>query len=286
MNEEKRRSCAKHIEKNKERYEEAKRRWLAGESLGKIGKDMCYNRHIISECLKYEGYNIKQCGRKYDYNANFFKKIDTEQKAYWLGFLYADGSVSNLSNYSLRISLQAGDADHIEKIRQIICPEAKISRYMARETVTGKEFPAARATFNCKELVENLINLGCYPDKTEIITFPYDKMHPRLYRHFIRGYFDGDGSIHLTKKLRVKPYCMFRLCGASREMMLEIQDVLVNDTKIARNDITKSKRASKCHLYQFQNSARKDIKNLYNYLYKGATVWLPRKREKIEQSLF
>ena len=285
MDEQTQRSCAKHIEKNKERYEEAKRRWLAGESLEQIGKDMHYNRRIISKCLKYEGYDVKQCGQKYQYNADFFKRIDNEQKAYWLGFLYADGCVTNLSVYSLRLSLQARDAEHIEKFRQIICPEAKIERYMARETVSGREFPAARAIFNCKELVENLIDLGCYPDKTEIISFPYDKMPPRLYRHFLRGYFDGDGNVQLTKKLRVKPYCSFRLCGASLEMMLELQDMLVNSAGIAKNSITEDKRASRNHLYTFQNSARKDVKNIYEYLYKGATVWLPRKREKIEQSL-
>ena len=55
--------------------------------------------------------------RKYSLNEDYFKKIDTETKAYWLGFLYADGQISADSRYSLRLALSKKDYNHIVKLK-------------------------------------------------------------------------------------------------------------------------------------------------------------------------
>ena len=108
----------KKIEKDGDLYLKAKELYLSGVSLTKIQGMLGYNRKRLSTLLRYEGINIKQCGQKHIYNTSAFKSIDTEEKAYWLGFLYADGDISVMNQLKLRVSLKAGDKDHLLKLKK------------------------------------------------------------------------------------------------------------------------------------------------------------------------
>lgn len=114
-----------------ERYQEAKKLFLKGHSLTQIQEMTGYNRKWLSQLLKAEGYEIKQNNQKHNYNEDVFEAIDNEEKAYWLGFLYADGCVTTLGTKSVKISLQARDEDHLVKFRDFICPTLPIVTYWA-----------------------------------------------------------------------------------------------------------------------------------------------------------
>ena len=77
-----------------EKYEEAKDLFLEGHSLSAVERITGYNRKWLSQLLKAEGYDVKRNNQKYNYNETAFEQIDDEEKAYWLGFLYADGCVT------------------------------------------------------------------------------------------------------------------------------------------------------------------------------------------------
>ena len=114
-----------------------------------------------------------------------FETIDTEEKAYWLGFLYADGSVSSTDN-RIELGLAEKDLRHIEKFRDFIGIQNKIS-YRA----STKSYRYAFRSISCKA---DLIKQGCVPKKSLILNFPTEYQVPKNFvKDFIRGYFDGDG---------------------------------------------------------------------------------------------
>src|SRR5699024_9205607 len=140
--------------------------------------------------------NVSTYRQKYKINHNFFDEIDTEEKAYWLGFLYADGCVRE-DRGCFRLGLQARDVRHLEKFR-----ESLDSNHTIKETnkVTNEKIYYGNYIFiHSKKLVKNLVEKGCFENKSLTLKFPsYDIVPKHLIYHFIRGYFDGDGSVSYT----------------------------------------------------------------------------------------
>ena len=118
-----------------------------------------------------------------------FEKIDTEEKAYWLGFLDADGCIHNGRNYDygIELGLQEQDYSHLVKFKDFIEKDNKICY---REKINSYRYQFKNKTMN-----KDLINLGCVPHKSLILKFPdEDQVPDNFLIPFIRGYFDGDGS--------------------------------------------------------------------------------------------
>lgn len=182
-------------------YELAKKLYLQGMSLTAIQKKTGIERHRLSHRLKQDNIQIIQNGQKHAYNEKFFKVIDTERKAYWLGFLYADGNVVNYGNYEVKISLAYKDLNHLKEFeKDILLNENDTIVYSYTAKIKEKEYPSAKLIVSNKTIVEQLIDLGCIPNKSLTITFPDESIVPKhLIRHFIRGYFDGDGSVSPIK---------------------------------------------------------------------------------------
>lgn len=128
--------------------------------------------------------------RIYTINENFFEKIDSPEKAYVLGFLYADGNISsNLK--SVRFLNQLKDIEILEKIVSLIfVDEFKIK--------IDKNRNRARFDISSKKMVKDLISLGCTPKKSLTLKFPtLEQVGKEFQSHFLRGYFDGDGCVYL-----------------------------------------------------------------------------------------
>jgi len=130
--------------------------------------------------------------RKYNLNENFFDTLN-EKSAYWLGFLYADGYVRMKDGKSgeLKLKLKDTDKGHIEKFlndiecnKPIKCGIDNKSKFCS-------------VTVYSNSLVNKLFELGCVNNKTQKIRLP--NLNDNLMNHFIRGYFDGDGSISKVK---------------------------------------------------------------------------------------
>jgi transposase-like protein len=126
--------------------------------------------------------------RRYTLDTSFFKTIDTEEKAYWLGFVTADGCVSE--NRRLSIALQIRDKHHLEKMRDDLRSNATIRDAIGMKSLT----PLSRICFDSVELGTDLTRLGVVARKSLIVK-PY-AVAPELARHYWRGVVDGDGSIY------------------------------------------------------------------------------------------
>lgn len=146
--------------------------------------------------------------RKYDLDDAFFDVIDTEAKAYWLGFINADGCIhagpagsGGWQRHGLSVKLKASDAGHLEKLKADLSARSPVYP-VPRGTGAGIDFSSI-------QLVESLIGLGVTPRKSLTAT-PWDGPG-HLMRHYWRGMFDGDGCI--TKAASRNKWAL-TLCGS------------------------------------------------------------------------
>lgn len=130
--------------------------------------------------------------RQYTLNDNYFDKIDSENKAYFLGLLYADGH-NNTSKGIVTIHLQVRDRQILDKFNDEL-ETNKPLLFINRQKDSYKDL--YRLNIVSKHMSNRLCELGCVYKKSLILKFPTRKQVPNhLLRHFIRGYFDGDGHI-------------------------------------------------------------------------------------------
>jgi len=218
----------------------------------------------------------EECRRKYPINKYFFDVIDTQEKAYFLGFLYADGG--NLLEYNfVNIDLASKDRDILEKLASLIYmenPEIHIKDYKRckKEREKQKIRSGCYLTINSKYVCHKLNELGCVPKKSLILTFPQWLVDPELQRHFIRGYYDGDGGIYLTdvkkRGASSKTISTLEFCNSMTEI-IKVQTGIQFGNPY--NDV-KDKNVYSIHLGGNRNIAR-----FLNWIYKDATIYLDRK---------
>lgn len=126
---------------------------------------------------------------------NYFKSINTEDKAYFLGLLYADGCVHNSKKNEKTIALALTDFDLVNTFKKYIKAEAVLQTYRYKNTNYKDNYIIK---IKSEQLFDDLIELGCVERKSLILTFPsFEQVPEYLIHHFIRGYFDGDGSIYI-----------------------------------------------------------------------------------------
>lgn len=201
-----------------------------------------------------------------------FDSIDNEEKAYWLGFLYADGFVNGKYNNSVELSLKADDYEHLEKFNTFLKNKHKI-----KISKSSKGFTRCRCVITDKHFHDRLIELGCIPNKSTNLTFPDLSIFSdtSLVYDFIRGYVDGDGSITNTFK--------------ENRLRLEIlgtKEFLEGIIKIFKDKFNKisSTRSSKNGINNFRiicSCSKAD--EVCKILYLNSTIYLDRKFKKFAE---
>ena len=255
---------------NQIQYENAKKLYKEGKSLRQIGNLLNIDRKKLSKKLKEDGIIIRdpnknsvdkgKAKRIKKVDESIFERIDTEEKAYWLGFLYADGYVNNRQ---IELTLKAEDLEHIQKFKAFTKSEHKISH--------RKEINAYRITICSPKIALDLMNLGCTQAKSLTLTFPSKEQVPEhLIHHFMRGYFDGDGCIAYGQG-------QYRLSilGTS-EFLDKYEDYILN----ILNRTNRNKRRYNGQALSIQYAGTEQVYKIYNFLYKDATIYLDRKYNK------
>lgn len=218
----------------------------------------------VKKLLEKHGYSwdSNNNSRQYFFNTDFFNKIDTEEKAYWLGFLYADGSLHK-NKKRINITLKEEDRKHLEHFANILGYKGKIA-YI-------KKTNACSITLYSENMGNDLIKIGCMDNKTHKIKFPNNNIVPLCIRnHFIRGYFDGDGCITISKKPT------FSMVG-NYSFIYRLQEILIEELEISKTKLYKHK-ASNC--YSLVYGGKRMIKKIAEYLYKDSKSYLVRKKER------
>jgi transposase-like protein/intein-encoded DNA endonuclease-like protein len=198
---------------------------------------------------------------------DFFDNIDSEKKAYYLGWIMADGNVSIYNNqYSLKLHIGFQDKhiidDFLKDIKATYIPKEKESIL----NTTGKKHKSYYVSLTSKHMIESLISLGVIPNKTGKEFIP--NIPKRFLKDFLRGFFDGDGITSIGEKNKIG-------FVSSKYMIIQILELLKWNLSIQPHHTTP-------YIYYFLTSSKDKIKDLYNYMYKDANVFIKRKHDRFK----
>ena len=251
-----------------------------------ISRKYGVDRETIKRLIESSGISIRNprhSNRKYLINDTYFKNIDTEEKAYWLGMLYADGNVKSMTDKNsqklIKLTQHSKDRYILEEFKRCLGSTHPI--------VDSKRSECSDFYFCNVEIYEDLLKLGCIPKKSLILVPPNIDQVPTIFiRHFIRGFFDGDGSISLSKT-----GTSWKVSFATTIPMLTwIGYNVLNTIGIEMEKIQISKRTSSDNWGQAgfgggYSNKKQRIEKLYNFLYEDATIFLRRKRQIFETAI-
>ena len=204
--------------------------------------------------------------RKYNLDESYFSKIDTNQKAYLLGLLYADGN-NNEKNNTITLYFQEKDKHILEEIKILLKTNIPLQIIKPRKETHQVGY---KLVITSSKMSKDLSKHGVISNKTFFLTFP--NIEETLISHFIRGYFDGDGCIiNLKGRERVS------LVGT--DLLLDkIQDIFYEKLlikKTIRYKRNKEKNISTCY-YKGKLLCQK----IKEFLYRNSTIHFHRKYEK------
>ena len=247
----------------------------------KTAKDLHIDHKQVKRVLLSHGINLYR-KRRYTLDEQFFDVIDTEAKAYFLGLLWADGNNSGQGSFSLKLSVR--DRDIVERFRE----ELKSSRpiYEIRNIYCTDRYgvkhvcrDAVNLVISSRYMVSRLESVGLIPNKTSTLRFPSSDVVPlNLMHHFVRGYFDGDGTVsaHIPKDRKLTVFTV--------EMVMKnkalADDLVKTLNQVGIDHLSLRKAGTVYKISIFSGSVR--IKFM-QWLYKEANIYLTRKREKFDQ---
>jgi len=242
-----------------------------------------YTKNRILE--KYHERENLQHGSKPTYNGTFdktfFRTIDNPIKAYWLGVLVADGYVvirDKLKSF-FGIDIAVSDKDWIELFRQDINSTYPVHIY---ETQSGQQYICGHLC-NCQakaslrlydnDIVLDLMRIGVEPNKTFNEKFP--NIPEQYYPDFIRGWFDGDGSVSLRKdgQLEISFCGGYNICETVQKILIE--NCNLNKAKISFTTI-----------YQFKYGGNRCVRRIYDYLYYDPNVRCLQRKRNVFKKVF
>lgn len=240
------------------------RSYKQGQSIKKLSKDFKVHPNSIKLILEKNNINIRSLreSRKNEKtNSSIFKKIDTEEKAYWLGFLAADGNV-----YTTKISsnLQYSDRNHLKKFNNFLGNPTEV-KYTSQFR-NGKEFKYCSIAVYSAEMAEDLIKHGVVKNKSLILEPPLFLTDKKLQLSWIRGYFDGDGGVSITEKpRRAQMYCT----GTYKVLKWIVEVLDLNTEPFLEHRCKKT--------YRIHRNGWNICRDKLSLLYEDATIFLDRK---------
>lgn len=248
---------------------ELKRLYELGLGTEKIGEVFNCDGESIRNIMIQNNISLRNpsCYRKRKINESFFDSIDNEVKAYILGFIYADGSISSSSTgYYLNIQLHKKDEYILKRFLESMNSDYIITEY--------EGYPSL--TIGSKKIVEKLINYGCIPNKS-ILGAKYPKLGKELERHFIRGFFDGNGWITYNHKTNKDFQVGF---SGHKSILSEIKKVLFKECNLKKETHIIFDKNGVTGMFVYGGT--KQVLKIKDFLYKNATIYLTRKFEKFK----
>lgn len=220
--------------------------------------------------------------RKHFFNENYFEDIDTEEKAYWLGFIAADGSIvksSEYNSYRLYINLGHIDSAHLEKFKNAIeAHDIELQSYTSMSGFCNSDgTTTTRIVLNSLKLCSDLAKYHIHQRKSYDIEMP--NIDNNLIPHYLRGLFDGDGSYYCRYDDKNNRYrYSFEVVGASEILFKQIQEYLLSMG--IKTNIYHRKNGNSVRL---MSSSKREITKLIDLLYSDANIYLDRKYKKINE---
>lgn len=248
--------------------------YLSGISLSGLSRKYNISTYILKKELVKKGIKIRsrneqnkyspQNQRKFEVDDLYFSK-QSKNMAYLLGMFAADGCIYEKNN-TIKLTLATIDKPYLEQVRQELKAQSEIKDY---ETAQG--YKNSELRFSSFQIKKDLADYNIVPRKTYSFKFP-QKLKKEYYRDFIRGYFDGDGSISTAG-----PSIRWQLCSHEKDIL---QKIIIFFEEHGVPKVSIQKYSGK-ELYYIQYSSI-STRKIYNILYYDNCFCLPRKKEKYE----
>lgn len=222
-----------------------------------------------------EATTVSNENRSYTKNEFFFHN-ESADMAWLLGFLASDGNVSSNSN-TIKIALSKKDKEILERIKELVEIENPISEY-----TNSKGYDVVALSWSSKQHKKDLEKYNIVPNKTFILKPPY-KLNRKYWIDYIRGYFDGDGSINLIHGKKCDSL-RWQICSAEKSFLVWIVDFLYDEYNIPKINIHCDSKNRKNPLYYIQYSTN-STRKIYDILYTDSKMFLKRKKEHYEMIL-
>jgi len=233
----------------------------------------------------YEYYTSKELARtrKYYCDEDVFENIDSHDKAYWLGFLFADGNISNkkgkdgkTKGITIELSIKEEDYYHLRNFSQFIKSNYPVKKKIVK--LNDKSFVEYRISIGSVKMGKDLISHGCIPNKSLILEYPKD-LDDEYFGSFLCGYWDGDGCISCGIDSKKRFYNIVDMLGTF-EFLSVIENKLNSLGIKTRRGVVASK--SRAFILEISNHSHADF---YNLIYNKSSYMLGRKFDKFRYML-
>jgi len=211
--------------------------------------------------------------QKYRCDETYFDNIDSESKAYFFGLLYADGCNLDSRN-NITLSLQEQDKHILDTMTQLIQPEKPL-QFIKLNDKNPNWKNAYRIVIVSKHMCDTLNNYGLVPRKSLVKKFPDIILNSSedIIKHFIRGYFDGNGSISTSQKymtISLSFSSTLDICNFINNIFMQHISGLIYNIEISHKE-------RNVNNYNLRYSSKDCIKEIYRYMYENASFYLYRK---------
>lgn len=251
----------------------------SGFSIYKIAKEIGEYEQAVTNLLK----KYVELPKKKDYSINesYFKKIDSVDKAYFFGLIAADGAIVEYkpNKFQMTISLQSRDKSILELMKESTKADVPVREYaQSYRLENGTIFKQARFVTGNQTFCAHLINHGITPNKSKTLIDLIPEVNQEFIPDFIRGYFDGDGSIYqtITSGTKLKNYVSFR---GTEDLLSGIKEYLsIEGGKVTFG----SGSSAETGCFEWKFGAVKDILYFKDVIYHEnvGNFYLSRKKEK------
>ncbi len=234
-------------------------------SLTKIGKAFGVKRQTLAKKLRETGYEIINYQNVATVDEHIFDTIDTEEKAYWLGFIFADGNIASKED-KFEINLSIRDIEHMKKLKS----------FFKSSNCIRTDIKYCRFSFRNKNIWTQLNVKGCTPNKSLTLKFPNENIFSdkKLIYDFLRGYCDGDGCLYFNEQTK---HTQLSLVG-TKEFLEKTATFFKTKHCRCRNKTSKNWK-NKAYQLSYTGS---DARYISRLLYEHATIYLDRKYKKYE----
>lgn len=239
-------------------------------SANKASKELGIDNGTMRKRLKEKYGQIFLPSGKKQIDSTFFNTIDTEEKAYWLGFFTADGYVKG---NNIELCLAEKDKTHIEAFKKAVNSQHTISKKTT--VLNDKTFVAYRISVKDNELASALQSYGLTNNKSYDAFIPSEHQIPKhLFRHYIRGMFDGDGSIYNgANGINIS------FVTGSEKMYKDFSYTIENHINIKM--IGRTTR----NIFELRLFSKKDVYKFLSWIYDDSTIYLKRKYNKFKYAV-
>lgn len=259
--------------------------YLGGKPAQHIAKDLNVDIGTIINVLRRSGVkqrSYSERNRKRHCDHTFFDNVDNEAKAYWLGFIAADGYVGRPQRGTaapeLTIGLQGRDREHLALFNEVIQSDYPIRerRYSSGRLPKDRSKTFVVLSVRSRPMADALARYGVVPAKCH--TFEWPDLPSTLSPHFLRGYFDGDGGWKIIRSLKSAPQVGFEITS-DRRFLDGCQAYLMQACNLRRTKLTHRIHKGKYTASKIQYGGNRQARRIFHLMYDNATIYLRRKYE-------